>query len=133
MLPPPPPPIAGRPMQPSPTHLTRAHLVERYENHRLDEPRQAEVRAAKREPGGGAEADLREERCERLPREGGQERRRGGGGRSGGAGGEVELVEVGAEVVAVVEAVDVVEVGVLEEGVAPAGGWGGWEGGGGVG
>lgn len=37
-----------------------------------------------------------------------------------GSGGEVEGVEVGREVVSVVEAVDVVEEGVGEEGVAPA-------------
>lgn len=90
--------------------LAGADLVEGHEGERL------------RQQGAGQGALGRGEGDEHAGEEELREEGEGGDGRPGGAGrGEVELGVVRAEVVAVVDARDVVEVGVLQEGEAVAG------------
>lgn len=95
--------------------LARADLVEGDEGEGLGQHGGGEVLLGhdKGDQEGGEE-ELREEGEGLGAREGGG----CGGGGCGGGGGLVELDVVGAEVVAVVDAGDVVEVGVLQEGEA---------------
>jgi len=94
------------------TYLAGADLVKRYESKSLGHHGGGEVLLGDDEGDeNGREEELREE-GEGFDGEG----VRGRGGRAGG--GEVEEDVVGAEVVAVVDAGDVVEVGVDDEGGA---------------